>query len=70
MLLEPGGALAGLQVNIALPMLGAGLGTRHAAVDEEGHALLERRLRIIHGRETMTFLVHRLWEYETRRVRT
>ncbi len=33
--LEPGGVLAGLQLNIALPMLGAGLGTRHAAVDEE-----------------------------------
>ena len=52
MFFEPGGALAGLELNIALQMLGAGLGTGHAAVDEEGHALLERRLQIIHGRET------------------
>jgi hypothetical protein len=64
--LEPGGAIAGLKLNIALQMLGAGLGTGHAAVDDEEHALLERRRRIIHGRETMTVLVYRPWEYETR----
>jgi hypothetical protein len=64
--LEAGGALAGLELDIALQMLGAGLGTGHAAVDEEGHALLERMLHIIHGRETMTVLVYRPWEYETR----
>ena len=66
MFFEPGGALAGLELNIALQMLVAGLGTGHAAVDEEGHALLERMLHIIHGRETMTVLDYRHWEYETR----
>ena len=55
--IEPGGALfklARLELNIALPMLLAGVWTGLAGVAEEGHARkLQRRLRIIQGRETL-----------------
>ncbi len=57
LILEPGEALfklARLELNIALPMLLAGVWTGLAGVAEAGHARkLQRRLRIIQGRETI-----------------
>ncbi len=59
MLLEAGRSLLRLKLNIALQMLGACVGTALVGADDEGHAILERRLCFLQRHESIVLSVQR-----------